>query len=56
MDIDNLKKNFAIHWDKTAIRMLSIDAVQKANQVTWNAYGNGRCCTVFLATIVCPST
>ena len=31
MDIDNLKKNFESHWDKaTAIRMLSIDAVQKA--------------------------
>ena len=31
MDVDNLKKNFAEHWDKaTAIRMLSIDAVQKA--------------------------
>ncbi len=31
MDVDNLKKNFEEHWDKaTAIRMLSIDAVQKA--------------------------
>ena len=31
MDIENLKKNFEAHWDKaTAIRMLSIDAVQKA--------------------------
>ena len=31
MDIENLKKNFKAHWDKaTAIRMLSIDAVQKA--------------------------
>ena len=31
MDIGNLKKNFEEHWKKaTAIRMLSIDAVQKA--------------------------
>ncbi len=31
MDIDNLKKNFNEHWKKaSAIRMLSIDAVQKA--------------------------
>ena len=31
MDIENLKKIFEAHWDKaTAIRMLSIDAVQKA--------------------------
>ena len=44
MDIENLKKNFEAHWDKaTAIRMLSIDAVQKAKSGHRNAYGNGRC-------------
>ena len=32
MDVTYLKKNFKEHWEKaTAIRMLSIDAVQKAN-------------------------
>ena len=32
MDVAYLKKNFKEHWEKaTAIRMLSIDAVQKAN-------------------------
>ena len=32
MDVVDLKKNFKEHWEKaTAIRMLSIDAVQKAN-------------------------
>ncbi len=31
MNVDSLKKNFEDHWNKsTAIRMLSIDAVQKA--------------------------
>ncbi len=32
MDIENLQKRFPEHWEKaTALRMLSIDAVQKAN-------------------------
>ena len=32
MDVVDLRKNFKEHWEKaTAIRMLSIDAVQKAN-------------------------
>ena len=32
MDIENLRNNFKKHWQKaTAVRMLSVDAVQKAN-------------------------
>ena len=32
MDIDTLQKSFSDHWDKaTAIRMLSVDGVEKAN-------------------------
>ena len=32
MDIDTLRKNFSNHWNKaTAIRMLSVDGVEKAN-------------------------
>ena len=32
MDIDTLRKSFSDHWDKaTAIRMLSVDGVEKAN-------------------------
>ena len=32
MDLNNLRQSFPNHWDKaTAIRMLSVDAVEKAN-------------------------
>ena len=32
MDLNNLRQSFPDHWDKaTAIRMLSVDAVEKAN-------------------------
>ncbi len=32
MDIENLRNNFDKHWQKaTAVRMLSVDAIQKAN-------------------------
>ena len=32
MDIHTLRKSFSSHWDKaTAIRMLSVDGVEKAN-------------------------